>query len=192
MLKKRTKLFLIFGSIFAIILIMFLSKNLLNLDKTAQKNSAESEAQSFQEALKREDVLENFYSGYDLSFEKLKNQNKPIFLFFSWENCGPCHQVEPLVKKVKEQYPNIIVKYVEITHLSNFVSHFPIRVTPSFICLDNKGQSFEFSNDTLNSIQKTSRLVQYKDQSTQQKLTVYEGALTEEALDKMFLELSHQ
>lgn len=107
--------------------------------------------------------------------ETLKKYNLPMILDFGAEWCIPCKQMDPILKSINSQMQGkAIIKFIDIEKNEDFAIQYPVRVVPTQVIIDSKGNPYVPSeNVRLN-------FIMYKSKKTgEHAITVHEGILNE-------------
>lgn len=153
----------------------------------AHLKSRDNKYKDFKEALEEADDPEEFYAGKNIHIDELKKAEKPMVLFFSWENCGPCKEFEPYLYETYQDHPEFIIKNIEVYKNSEFARQYPIRVTPSFVFIGRDGQPFEFSNE----IAGKGNFAVYTGEKDE-KLFVHEGPVDKDLFQEILNEMENE
>jgi thioredoxin 1 len=113
-------------------IIMFLVMAvLLGCDQNAKENTAQTSA-TFTEIVPQWD---------ETLFAKSVGAGKPAFVEFGGSWCKPCQQMQPLLRKLSQQYANQLqVANVEVNEEMNLARRFGVRLIPTQIIFDGAGR----------------------------------------------------
>lgn len=74
-------------------------------------------------------------------FSKSVGAGKPAFVEFGGSWCKPCQQMQPLLRKLSQQYANqLLVANVEVNEEMNLARSFGVRLIPTQIIFDGAGR----------------------------------------------------
>ncbi len=113
-----------------------------------------------------------------LDIEQLKKYNLPIIIDFGADSCAPCREMAPVLEKLHGQLQGkAIILFVDVWKYPELSEGFPIRVIPTQIFIDNKGNPYTPSESS------SLRLMMLADKESEEHLmTFHEGGLTEEMM----------
>lgn len=92
------------------------------------------------------------------NFTEVINQDKPVFVDFFAEWCGPCQMMSPILKEVKEDLgDDISIIKIDIDKNQSIAAKYQIRGVPTFMLFKNGKQLWRRSgmlqkNDIINII----------------------------------------
>lgn len=92
------------------------------------------------------------------NFTDVINQDKPVFVDFFAEWCGPCQMMSPILKEVKEDLgDDISIIKIDIDKNQSIAAKYQIRGVPTFMLFKNGKQLWRRSgmlqkNDVINII----------------------------------------
>lgn len=144
--------------------------------KTSQKNSSTASSGNKDFALT---VTEK------INLAKLKSYNVPIIIEFGSDSCIPCKQMAPIIEELnKELQGKAIIKFVDVWKNPSFADGYPLRVIPTQIFIDSKGNAYNPTNKNALQLQYYSN----KDSKTL-AFTAHEGTITKEQLLSILKEM---
>lgn len=123
----------------------------------------------------------------EIDIEKLKSYGLPIIIDFGADECVPCKEMAPVLKKLNEEWQGrVIVKFVDVWKTPELAEDFPVSVIPTQVFFDAKGNPFVPSEKLMNEI--PFNLYSVKD-TGKHVYTSHEGGLTEEQIKTIFEEM---
>jgi len=133
---KKTLSWLVFASLFILIIIGFATKDKLNqyLSKVIANNASPETINS------GEALIDSLYN-YTENGEKYEI----TFLEFGAKGCIACRKMEPVMEEIKEMYPdkvNVIFLNVLLPENQNLMEYYGIAVIPTQVFLDKQGKEF--------------------------------------------------
>jgi len=78
----------------------------------------------------------------------LDNTDKPVFIDFWAEWCGPCRMVAPIVNELSVEYTDITFVKVDIDQNKEFATMYGVRSIPTFIVIKNNDLIMRHSGAT--------------------------------------------
>lgn len=127
------------------------------------------------------------YEVDSIDIENLKTYNLPILIDFGADGCLACQQIEPILKKLYEKWQGkVIIQSVDVWKNKNAAADFPIQLIPTLVLYTKEGTPYVPSKD----LEEELGLTLYYHKDTGEHLfTIYEGVLSEEDLEKIFIEM---
>lgn len=123
----------------------------------------------------------------EIDLEKLKSHGIPIIIDFGADECIPCKEMAPVLKKLNEEWQGkVIVKFVDVWKYPELAEDFPVSVIPTQFFFDAKGNPYVPSEKLMNEI--PFNLYSLKD-TEEHVYTSHEGGLTEEQIKTIFAEM---
>ena len=120
-----------------------------------------------------------------LDLEKLTSYGMPIVIDFGAGWCSPCKQFAPILEAMHdEMLGKAIIKYVDTEEYADIASNFPISVIPTQVFINPDGTPYAASAD----LGVEFKTYTFKD-SGEAAFTVHEGALTEEKLRAILIDM---
>ena len=78
-----------------------------------------------------------------IDLEKLKSFSLPIIIDFGADECIPCKEMAPVLKKLNQEWQGIvIVKFVDVWKYPDAVADFPVQMIPTQFFFDAQGKPF--------------------------------------------------
>jgi thioredoxin 1 len=120
-----------------------------------------------------------------IDIEKLKTYRVPIVIDFGADTCIPCKEMAPVLKELyQELQGKAIIKFVDVWKYEAFSEGYPVRLIPTQIFIDAKGNPFKPKDPkamgmTLFSLKETGEHV----------FTAHEGGMTKEQMMKVLNEM---
>ena len=116
----------------------------------------------------------------NIDLELLKENNLPIIINFSADNCTPCKKIEPILEMLhKEMQGKVIIHSIDVWENQEFTREFPIQVTPTQVIINSDGTPYIPSND----ISKMLKFSMYNSKDGKDHtITTHQGALSENQL----------
>lgn len=69
------------------------------------------------------------------NFESVKNSDKPVFLDFYADWCGPCRMVSPIVDEIAEEREDILVGKINVDDEPELAEKFGVYSIPTLVVL---------------------------------------------------------
>lgn len=186
------------GSIFVLVLGIFIFKNFYVKDKDEKNNNtitenkskdtdSKKESNNKEDSNKNKESSKNNNSDEKITLENLKSQKKVMVLDFSQNGWHACAVQHPVLEKLREEYKDkVIIKTIDVRKQREFVSQFPVRVTPTLFYFNADGTPFEASETLANKIS----YVAYQDKkSGELKFGGSEGVVQYEELKEVIEEM---
>eukprot|EP01084_Bolivina_argentea_P320134 555420_1 len=77
-------------------------------------------------------------------FQNMMNNSnqKPLFIDFTAEWCGPCKMIASRIEEFAKQYPNIQFIRIDVDEFDEIVTKYKIQAMPTFIAMFNETELF--------------------------------------------------
>ena len=119
-----------------------------------------------------------------IDLEQLKSYKLPIIIDFGADECIPCKEMAPVLKKLNEEWQGrVIVKFVDVWKYPEVAYDFPVSIIPTQIFFDAEGNPYVPSEKRMNEI--PFNLYSLKD-TKEHVFTAHEGGLTEDQIRTIF------
>ena len=120
-----------------------------------------------------------------LDLEKLTSYGLPIVIDFGAGWCSPCKQFAPILEAMHdEMLGKAIIKYVDTEDNADIAADFPVSVIPTQVFINPDGTPYAATED----LGVEFKVYTFKD-SGEPAFTVHEGALTEEKLRAILIDM---
>lgn len=123
----------------------------------------------------------------EVDLEKLKSYGLPMIIDFGSDECIPCKEMAPVLKKMNEEWRGkVIVKFVDVWKYTDASANFPVTLIPTQVIFDANGKPFVPSEKLMSEIP----FNQYTLKNSEEHVfTTHEGGLTEEQFRAIFAEM---
>ncbi|WP_297811671.1 co-chaperone YbbN [uncultured Finegoldia sp.] len=156
--------------------------------KQSSKNDSSLDLDSFKKASERLDSEDVMFAGKDAGFEKFFSYGKPVFVNFTWIECGPCKKMAPFIESTFDKFRGkAIIKDVEVSVSNDFASQAGIRVTPTQIFVPLK-EDFKFSEKAKSVIDDYFHEIKVNGK----KAFIHEGLLREKDLEILIADMINE
>ncbi len=71
------------------------------------------------------------------NFDSVKKSDKPVFLDFYADWCGPCRMVSPLVDEIAEECPQYMVGKINVDKEPELAQAFGVLSIPTLVVIKN-------------------------------------------------------
>ena len=148
---------------------------------TTGSSSSETEATEVQENVNVDFLL----TASEIDLEQLKSYGLPIIIDFGADECIPCKEMAPVLKKLnKEWQGKVIVKFVDVWKYPDAPADFPLQVIPTQFFFDAQGNPYVPSDP------EGMQMIMYSLKDTQEHVyTAHQGGLTEQQVRAVFEEM---
>lgn len=126
----------------------------------------------------------------EIDLVQLKSHGLPIMIDFGADECIPCKEMAPVLKKLNEEWQGkVIVKFVDVWKYPDASHDFPVSIIPTQIFFDAEGNPYVPGEKVMNEI--SFNLYSLKD-TEEHVFTTHEGGLTEDQIKTIFEEMGVQ
>ena len=106
--------------------------------ETTDSSSSTTATDDSQEKINVDFVL----AATEINLEKLKSYGLPIIIDFGADECIPCKEMAPVLKKLnKEWQGKVIVKFVGVWKYPNAAADFPVQMIPTQFFFNAQGKT---------------------------------------------------
>lgn len=149
--------------------------------ETTTSNSSETATDETEEKVNTDFVL----AASEINLNKLKLYKLPIIIDFGADECIPCKEMAPVLKKLNQEWQGkVIVKFVDVWKYPNSSADFPLQVIPTQFFFDAQGNPYVPSDP------EGMQMIMYSLKDTQEHVyTAHQGGLTEEQIREVFKEM---
>lgn len=121
----------------------------------------------------------------EIDLEKLKSYGLPIIIDFGADECVPCKEMAPVLKKLNEEWNGkVIVKFVDVWKYPAASADFPVQLIPTQFFFDAQGNPYVPSDPEGMQMQ----MYAMKD-TGEHVYTAHVGGMTEEQIRAVFAEM---
>jgi len=120
-----------------------------------------------------------------IDLEKLKSYELPIIIDFGADECIPCKEMAPVLKKLNEEWQGkVIVKFVDVWKYPDAAAIVPLQVIPTQFFFDAQGKPYIPSDP------EGMQMQMYSQKDTQEHAyTAHQGGMTEKQIRAVFEEM---
>jgi len=120
-----------------------------------------------------------------IDLEKLKSFSLPIIIDFGADECIPCKEMAPVLKKLNQEWQGkVIVKFVDVWKYPDAVADFPVQMIPTQFFFDAQGKPFVPADP------EGMQMQMYVMRETEEHVyTAHVGGMTEEQIRAVFEEM---
>ena len=149
--------------------------------ETTTSNSSETATDETEEKVNTDFVL----AASEINLNKLKLYKLPIIIDFGADECIPCKEMAPVLKKLnKEWQGKVIVKFVDVWKYPNAVADFPVQMIPTQFFFDAQGNPYVPSDPEAMQMQ-----MYVMKETGEHVYTAHVGGITEAQLKVVFEEM---
>ncbi|MCL4416473.1 MAG: thioredoxin family protein [Actinobacteria bacterium] len=149
--------------------------------ETASSTSATSATNETQKTANADFSL----AASEIDLKKLKLYGLPIIIDFGADECIPCKEMAPVLKKLNAEWQGkVIVKFVDVWKYPNAAVDFPLQVIPSQFFFDGQGNPYVPIDP------EGMQMIMYSLKDTQEHVyTAHQGGMTEDQIRAVFKEM---
>jgi thioredoxin 1 len=116
--------------------------------------------------------------------EKLKSYGLPIIIDFGADECIPCKEMAPVLKKLNAEWQGkVIVKFVDVWKYPDAAAKVPLQVIPTQFFFDAQGKPYVPSDPDV------MQMYMLKDIEGVHVFTAHQGGMKEEQIRAVFEEI---
>lgn len=95
------------------------------------------------------------------NYQKIKNNNKLLILYFKAKWCGACKVIEPIIEEISEMFGDkIIIGEINVDTERNFIRKFAVINIPTILILVN-GEVKEKINGVIDRVSLYQKIKKY-------------------------------
>ena len=161
------------------------SSSSINITDESQETSEISSSKTTAVETQEKADINFLLAASEIDLEKLKSYGLPIIIDFGADECIPCKEMAPVLKKLNQEWQDkVIVKFVDVWKYPNAAAEFPVQLIPTQFFFDAKGNPYVPSDP------EGMQMIMYSLKDTQEHVyTAHQGGLTEEQFRTIFKEM---
>ena len=131
------------------------------------------------------DNVDFLLAAKEIDLAKLKSYGLPIIIDFGADECIPCKEMAPVLKKLNEEWQGkVIVKFVDVWKYPDAAAIVPLQVIPTQFFFDAQGKPYIPSDP------EGMQMQMYSQKDTQEHaFTAHQGGMTEKQIRAVFEEM---
>ena len=138
----------------------------------------------------RRPVADDYWSSLEITtvdLEEIKGKGLPVMINFSSDSCFFCRQMEPALEKIYEELRGkAVIHSINVWKHPGAARGFPVQAVPTQIFYTADGEPYRPGAELAKEIP----FILYKKKDTGEHVfTVHEGALTEDEMRTIFMDM---